>query len=257
MQDTLDELHAAHGEVSLSHVRVFAQLCELESGYSLHRFLDLEHFSPLMFTITIRHHDWWMWEDDDPLHIAGNVLPSCSLPWQLKEFRMELESLQRKKPQIDYIAREMCRHWRFRKNDDMVMVASEEDCEVSTWEGSSTIDGKRWYRDETKSETLEYYIKTVVWKESDEDSVGDSPDLHVPHDMQTRLADHSDPDDFEVDLESGPSDTDEDDDDENNMSVWARSDEDMDESALASEDEEMDEGQEASAPSSTARCSVA
>jgi hypothetical protein len=94
---------------------------------------------------------------------------------------MELESLQRKKSQIDWIAHEMVQHWHLEKTDGTFMSARAEDCKVTTWSGSSTWDEERWVRDETKPCTNEYYVKTVTWRPNREIKTRPHPkDLYVP-----------------------------------------------------------------------------
>ena len=79
-----------------------------------------------------------------------------------------LKDLQRKKNQIDYIAREVIKKWHFCRKDNMVMTAAAKDCAMTTWSGSSTWEEERWVRDETKPETNEYYVKTVVFRPNQE-----------------------------------------------------------------------------------------
>ncbi|ETN38984.1 uncharacterized protein HMPREF1541_07026 [Cyphellophora europaea CBS 101466] len=189
VQRTLSELHSKHGEVSLSHFRVFSQLYMLQPGSRLAQILSMDHFLPQIFTITIRHTDWWSWESDDDLHIAANFVNKCRLPDTLLEFRMELESVERKKPQIDFIAKSMCDQWCFEKANGTILSAQEQDCTSVTWSGTSTWNNQRWIRDETKPETLEYYIKTVVWKPNPQMSRrGLAFDLRVSAGFQRRIA---------------------------------------------------------------------
>jgi hypothetical protein len=181
LQPILARLFATHGEVELSHVRVFAQLCSLEPGTPLLPILNMEHFFPRKLTVTVRHHDWWFWEDDERLHIRSPWVEICRLPDSVSEFCIELESLQRKKNQIDWIADEMVRNWFFLKEDGTVMAAGEEGFRVDTWSGSSTWEGERWVRDETRPGTNEYYVKTVTWKPNKEMTERPKPrDLSVP-----------------------------------------------------------------------------
>ena len=164
LQAVLDQLYAAHGEVEINHIRVFSQLCSLEGGSHLSPILDLQTFFPRQITITVRHHDWCNWEDDEFLQIDAHWVNECRFPSSLMEISVELESLQRKKPQIDEIASQMVEGWHFQKKDGTIMSAKREDCSVDTWSGSSTWEEQRWIRDETKPETIEYYIKAVMWK---------------------------------------------------------------------------------------------
>lgn len=172
--------------IETAHLQIFAQLYKLEPGISLRMILTLPLLRPQCITITIRHHDWWFWEDDRPLLIRGRFVDIAKLPPSTRELRMELESLQRKKAQIDYVAASMCESWTFQcqGNDAVLFRAKTQDCTSSTWSGSSTFtDGKRWIRDEVdaKPGMLEYYVKTVLWKpvprDEEDDSRQQAPDI--------------------------------------------------------------------------------
>ncbi|ORY58829.1 uncharacterized protein BCR38DRAFT_446720 [Pseudomassariella vexata] len=194
-QPVLHEIYEKHGDVFLTHVRVFAQLCEMRGLPSI---LEMEHFLPRTMTMTIRHHDWWHWETDQRLYLDADVCTRHYLPGRgadgyggrgqlvypdsLAEIRLELESLVRKKEQIDYVANEMAAKWWFRLRDGTVMMAHAKDFEVDGWKGSSTWENDRWIRDETEPETLEYYIKTVVFKPNHALCAAD--DLEEPRKIQ-------------------------------------------------------------------------
>lgn len=55
LQPSLALMQKLHGDTEIDSVRVFAQLCSLESGGELSRILDMPHFLPRSMTITIRH----------------------------------------------------------------------------------------------------------------------------------------------------------------------------------------------------------
>ncbi len=171
----------------MAHVRVFSQLCNIQGMYPI---LNLSNFYPHVLTLTLRHHDWWSWENDARLYI-GNDLPNLfrgSLPASLQEFRMELESLERKKDQIDYVASQMVQSWRFSRTDGVAMTAQVEDFELDTWRGSSTWESTRWLRDEIAPETLQYYVKTVVWRPNLQATVSSTdrlPGIYVPESFAT------------------------------------------------------------------------
>ena len=55
LQPSLALIQKLHGETELNSIRVFAQLCKLESGHELSSILDMPHFFPRSMTITIRH----------------------------------------------------------------------------------------------------------------------------------------------------------------------------------------------------------
>lgn len=164
-ENTLRDIYKRGGEVPIQHVRIFAMLWEMRD---LHSILTLPFFFPRKLTITIRHTDWWQWEMDWRLRILPEVCESSRgvLPASVQEVRMELESLKRKKAQVDYVAGEMVDKWWFLRSDDVVMMPLRGDFEVTEWSGSSTWGRLRWVRDETKAEMVEYYVKTVTWKPS-------------------------------------------------------------------------------------------
>ena len=78
---------------------------------------------------------------------------------------MELESIERRKSQIQDIARQMQAKWAFRREDGSLLTSQEaKSDEVMRWEGSSIWNGQRWLRDESSSETLSYYVQTVRFR---------------------------------------------------------------------------------------------
>jgi hypothetical protein len=128
--------------------------------------------------------DWWFWENDERLHIDSKWILKCQLPHSVEEFCMELESLERRKDQIDYIAKHMVEDWWFARSDNMSMKARTEDFVVNKWRGSSTWNDHRWLRDEVAPSLNEYYVKTVVFKPDEslkEPFFNLSPKLSVPN----------------------------------------------------------------------------
>lgn len=164
MQRALDLIHATHGKVEVGHVHVFAQLYALQPGPQLQGILEMQHFHLTCITITIRHTDWWYWESDDPLRIASTFVETCRFPSSLTTLRMELESLERRKNQIDFIAAEMRAKWEFMRQDDVLLSAKTQPLDVTRWTGSSTWHGSRWIRDENRPEELDYYVVTVLFR---------------------------------------------------------------------------------------------
>ena len=55
LKPSLALIQKLHGETELNSVRIFAQLCELESGSQLKTILNMPHLFPRSMTITIRH----------------------------------------------------------------------------------------------------------------------------------------------------------------------------------------------------------
>ncbi|OTA99078.1 hypothetical protein M426DRAFT_325480 [Hypoxylon sp. CI-4A] len=145
-------------------LRVFAQMYVLEGG-KLARLLLTPRLYPRRLTLTIRHADWWNWESDQPLRFEANWIKGvCDvLEGSVKEFCIELESLERKKDQIDLIAKQMREKWFFKRKDGAVLFpdVTGGNVEVSRWSGTSTWHGKTWTRDETEPGRIDYYVLTV------------------------------------------------------------------------------------------------
>ena len=167
MQAALNLLHDLHGHVELNEgVRIFAQLYALEPGDYLRTVLKMWHFHPRTVTITIRHTDWWYWEYDRPMKLRSQFVDTNILPASVREMRLELESLERRKAQVDHIAEGMCEKWSWVNNDGYLLKARIDETEVDRWSGSSTWEGKRWQEDEAQGRegTLDYYVRTVVFR---------------------------------------------------------------------------------------------
>ncbi|KAK3081687.1 hypothetical protein LTS18_003902 [Coniosporium uncinatum] len=164
MQPTLNLLHRIHGDVEVDSIRIFPQLYMLESGANVTPILRMDHFQPRTITITIRHTDWWYWESDEALHVRAPWVRTCRFPNSVREIRVELESLERKKDEVDNMASQMVEKWVFQRNDGTVLSAQGVPLETTRWSGSSTWNDERWIRDESRPETLDYYVATVTWK---------------------------------------------------------------------------------------------
>ncbi|KAK5988783.1 hypothetical protein PT974_10273 [Cladobotryum mycophilum] len=152
--------------VEIESMQVFAQMYKLEEG-GLARIMKMKHWYARKITLTIRHTDWWYWEDDELLSFEGSWLKgvNAQMSSSTREFRIELESLERKKDQVDMIAKQMSQRWFFKRPDGVVLYpdASEASKEVSRWQGTSIWHQKRWIRDETEQGKLEYYIRTITF----------------------------------------------------------------------------------------------
>lgn len=151
----------------IQSLRVFAQTFMLEWG-NLARLLRTEDLHPRSLTLTVRHADWPNWEEDEPLRLEGKWLPAVNkvLSSSVREVRIELETLERKKGQADGIAAQMAQTWWFKRDDGMVLFADRDDdvTTVSRWQGTSRWHDRRWVRDETAEGVINYYVKTVVFR---------------------------------------------------------------------------------------------
>lgn len=171
LEAQLKTLLESHGEVSISHVHVFSQLYLLEPGDALQDLLNIEHFLPRRMTVTVRHTDFWNWENDDHLHIDSSWVRRCRFPNSLVELKVDLESLERKALSVDYLADDAARGWFFTRKDGRRLVSCPEDIRVSTWTGQSTLNDERWIRDEERPGQLDYRIATITFRIEDREAV--------------------------------------------------------------------------------------
>ena len=166
---TLEQITKQHGggKVEIKGLHVFAQMWSLEAN-DLRWLLRTPNLHPRCFTLTIRHTDWWWWEQDYPLSFQGNWIEVASelMPSSVREVRIELESLERKKEQIDFIAKQMTNKWFFKRVDGTALFANTapEAIEIDRWTGTSTWNGHTWHRDEARPDQIDYYIATVVFR---------------------------------------------------------------------------------------------
>jgi len=165
LRNAAENVRRTHGEVpTIDQIRIFAQLWLLEPGIELSRLLSIPHFQPLHVTITLRHTDWWYWEQDEVLRINAEWVEKCRFPLSVKSVRMELESLERKKSQVDSLAEQMARHWQVARADGVKFeAASPSPSDVMRWSGTSAWGDERWLRDETRPGQLDYYVAAVIW----------------------------------------------------------------------------------------------
>lgn len=154
-------------QVQIEGIRVFPQMYKLEGG-DLKGLLRTPHMDPKRLTITIRHADWWSWEDDEPLRFEGSWISDVSneLSPSLNELCIEMETLERKKSQADGIAKMMAERWFFKKPDGTVLFADTKGStrQESRWRGTSRWHRNRWIRDETEKGVIDYYIVSVTFR---------------------------------------------------------------------------------------------
>ncbi|KAJ5494347.1 hypothetical protein N7463_010434 [Penicillium fimorum] len=125
--------------------------------------------TPKKMTITLRHTDWWFWENNDPLGIdpfrpgrtraaqmGEAVSPEdaarswgnrfSSIPC-LEELVIEFETIMRKKDQLDAIIQQAL-EWKFPMQADngLYLVADHKSKSVYTWAGAKEAELKRQRR---------------------------------------------------------------------------------------------------------------
>lgn len=170
LKGTVFEIKREHKEpvVEIDSLRVFTQMFKIE-GDAVASFL--EQVPDLAFRrliITIRHADFWYWEDDEPLRFeSGWIQKLClCLPSTVCEVVIEMETVSRKSAQLDDIANQMAQSWHFRTKDGKALFAdaTANSHEVSRWQGSSCWLNTRWIRDEIAPGVIEFYVGAVRFR---------------------------------------------------------------------------------------------
>lgn len=148
-------------------LRVFAQVYSLEKDGIMNRILNVG-IRPHIITITIRHTDWFNWENG-PLKLEGKWTRGVSkvLPTSVRQLIIELETVRRMKEQVDELASQMMEKWLFKREDGVTL--SPQSVAYSTWSGKSMRSDDRWARYGTAQSRIEYYIASVHfrWDEND------------------------------------------------------------------------------------------
>lgn len=120
---------------------------------------------PKRLIITVRHSDWWDWEHDAPLRMDniryGSSWHEGFQDFPLEEFVMELETLERRKAELDVIA-EGVRKWEIGLGNGRVLKTNGITLKTSTWNGSALFPGGLPAPEGATS--LLYYIVTITWK---------------------------------------------------------------------------------------------
>ena len=151
-------------------VQMYAQQCSLEvlnwerevttKDQNMHGVL------PRRLILSVRHSDWWGWEHDAPLCMDEHKYGSSwresfkSFP-SLEEFGMELETLERRKAEMDIIA-EGVRKWRIDLGNGRVLKTDGIPLKTCTWNGSTIHSGS--LPAPAGATSLPYYVVTITWK---------------------------------------------------------------------------------------------
>ncbi|KAH6972994.1 hypothetical protein BKA56DRAFT_593126 [Ilyonectria sp. MPI-CAGE-AT-0026] len=167
--ETLKQIVEQQGgkDVEVERLRVFAQMWKLEQG-GLADVLKLPNLNPRTVTLTIRHADWWWWENDEPLRFEAQWIKAVNetLRPSVREVCIEIESVLRKKIQINAIATQMIERWSFKRQDGVVLYPEATGGSITgdIWTGSSCWQKNRWTRDETEPGKIQYFILSVRFR---------------------------------------------------------------------------------------------
>ncbi|KAJ7906308.1 hypothetical protein B0H13DRAFT_2194282 [Mycena leptocephala] len=125
---------------AVRQVRFFAQLFWLEGRRS--RFQEwAAGLAIRKLVITIRHSDWWNWENSVPLHIQppaeGWAAWVGSIP-ELQELELEFETIEPKREELEERVR-VALGWKFPLKDGGELVHDGEAPARSSWVGTSRM----------------------------------------------------------------------------------------------------------------------
>jgi hypothetical protein len=151
-------------------LHIYAQQCGLEGGGWARR-ATKTGADPLpsirRLTITIRHTDFWSWENDAPLRLDANC--DYGEDWRrdldhfpnLEELIFELETLERRKTEMNKIA-EQVKRWKIVLKDGRILSTDGQPVQHHTWMGSSQYHGAE--QPPADATQLPYYVATIRWK---------------------------------------------------------------------------------------------
>lgn len=164
------------------HMQMFEiePMADMETGEALiAAFFDpslrRRGFNPRILRITIRHTDWWYWEDDEPLRLEDGwvqALLNAPLASCVEMLELELETLERKKDQLEPIVERLRKLGGMPRRVSLVdpddrratkLVSSSKKPKISHWTGKLPSNaGLNTGRKEGK--TWDYHIALLTWR---------------------------------------------------------------------------------------------
>lgn len=148
---------------SLSHVRLFTQMYWLESGHNLLTCLSHPNFHASTLTITIRYSDWWNWEDNAPLTMNIAWLRRFRGNPELREMRVEYETLSWKREEMMRIVERNKGVEVGVGGGEGYLSARGTGLEEWRWRGTSRVGGRTWGH-HGGGETVEYVVVRDRWR---------------------------------------------------------------------------------------------
>jgi hypothetical protein len=157
-------------------LHVYAQQCGIEQPGWLRIALDCPGWlEPAAFVpglrtlrVTLRHTDFWGWEEDHPLSLDGSEDGEYGPQWRaalaalprLETFELALETLERRRAELDTLV-EPVRAWKITLGDGRVLSADGIALRTHTWDGSADFCGG--VNPPPGTQTLPFYVVTVRW----------------------------------------------------------------------------------------------
>jgi hypothetical protein len=119
---------------------------------------------PVRLIITVGHTNWWDWHTDarfrmDEWRYGSSWRKEFEALPSLEEFVMELETLERRKAEMDIVA-EGVRKWKIDLGNGRILKTDGIALKTCTWNGSTRFCG----RAPVGATSVPYYIVTITWK---------------------------------------------------------------------------------------------
>ncbi|SJL08972.1 uncharacterized protein ARMOST_12348 [Armillaria ostoyae] len=153
-------------------VPFFTQQFWLEEAFPLT--CAIPEMRPRKLKITIRHSDWWYWENNHLLVLKDGWTNKIRLLKRLEEFEIELETIERDKDQMFAIAQRI-HSWKIDLWDGRVLSTEGRPLNHDHWTGTSVFEGNRVRYDREKNvwtnrpgvvrpvAPLVYHTTTLKW----------------------------------------------------------------------------------------------
>ncbi|KAK0199669.1 hypothetical protein DFS33DRAFT_1267683 [Desarmillaria ectypa] len=152
-------------------VHFFTQLYWLEGSFP--GACAIAEMRPRKVKITIRHSDWWYWENNQLLVLKDEWTNNIKLLKRLEELEMELETIGRDKDQMLAIAQRIHKR-KFDLWDGRVLSTEGRSLVHDHWTGTSAFEGKLGYdkernvwthrfRIEGPTSSLVYHTVIIKW----------------------------------------------------------------------------------------------
>lgn len=194
--------HNATGRnLLIRHLQIFSGTQHLSKDFFdivRHLFVTLR-----AVTITVRYIDNQGWQDGSTLVANGDFVEEWQIPHAVQRITIEFENLLTRRHDVDRLVKEAAIKWRFRRQegnnpypphwfvnsmegsrkamlrDDGKHLTPDYDERKSTlWTRCSTINDKRWLRDENRGNELDLYTVAMTWDDRCKTNMEHLPNLH-------------------------------------------------------------------------------
>lgn len=159
----------AEQQEKIRTVQIYAQQYTLERNGWISQIAGPERIQPRRLTITLRHHDWWNWEEDNALELDTRPSGKYGSRWQreirrfsrLEEFAMELETLERRKSEMDELVKKV-QGWKIPLGNGRALCS--DGIPLTTWTWAGSLLGQGPVPPPPGSTFIPYYVVRIEWR---------------------------------------------------------------------------------------------